>query len=64
MGDGVEAAHTAGRHSPAAKNYFEQLKKRKHPQVARMALARKLLGAVYALLRDGVCFDESIFAAV
>ena len=60
----VEAAHTAARHSLAAKEYFERLRKRKHAHVARVALARKLLGAVYALLRDGVLFDESIFAAV
>lgn len=60
----VEAAHTAARHCPAAKAYFDRLRRRKHPHVARVALARKLLGAAYALLRDGVCFDESIFAAV
>jgi transposase len=60
----VEAAHTALRCSPAARRYFERLRRRKHPHVARVALARKLLGAVFALLRDGVCFDESIFAAV
>lgn len=60
----VEAAHTAARHSPAAKKYFERMRRRKHPHVARVALARKLLGAAYALLRDGVCFDESIFATV
>jgi transposase len=60
----VEAAHTATRCSPAAKSYFERIGKRKHRHVARVALARKLLGAVYAMLRDGACFDESIFAAV
>jgi transposase len=60
----VEAAHTAARHSPAAKKYFDRVRRRKHPHVARVALARKLLGAAYALLRDGVCFDESIFATV
>ena len=60
----VEAAHTAVRCSPAAKRYFERMRRRKHAHVARVALARKLLGAAYALLRDGVCFDESIFAAV
>jgi transposase len=60
----VEAAHTAVRCSPAAKKYFERLRRRKHAHVARVALARKLLGAAYALLRDGVCFEESIFAAV
>ena len=60
----VEAAHTAQRCCPAAAGYFDRLRKRKHPHVARVALARKLLGAVFALLRDGVCFDPSIFAAV
>jgi transposase len=60
----VEAAHTATRCCPAAKNYYERLRRRKHGNVARVALARKLLGAAYALLRDGVCFDETIFAAV
>jgi len=29
--------------------------------VARIALARKLLTAVWALLRHGACFDESVF---
>ena len=60
----VEAAHHAVRCSPAARRYFERLKQRKHPNVARVALARKLLGAVYTLLRHGVCFDEEVFAAV
>lgn len=60
----VEAAHTACRYCPAAHQYFERLRKRKHPNVARVALARKLLGAVFAMLRDGECFDETIFAAV
>ena len=60
----VEAPHTAVRCSPAARHYFERLRARKHGHVARVALARKLLGAVYALLRDGLCFDETIFAAV
>lgn len=60
----VEAAHTALRCCPAAKHYFERLRKRKHPHVARVALARKLLGAVFAMLRDGECFNEAIFAAV
>ena len=60
----VEAAHTAIRSCPAAKQYFERLRKRKHPHVARVALARKLLGAAFAMLRDGQCFDPSTFAAV
>ena len=32
--------------------------------VARVALARKLLIAVYVLLHDGEVFDEDKFAAV
>jgi len=60
----VEAAVTAVRSSPAARAFFERLCRRKPRHVARVALARKLLGAVYALLRDGVCFDEQVFATM
>jgi transposase len=59
----VEAAQVASRCSPAAKRYYERLLRKKHKHVARVALARKLLIAVYALLHDGVLFDESKFAA-
>lgn len=60
----VEAAQVATRCSPAAKRYYERLARKKHKHVARVALARKLLIAVYALLHDGVVFDEEKFAAV
>jgi transposase len=60
----VEAAQVATRCSPAAKRYYERLLRKKHKHVARVALARKLLIAVYALLHDGVVFDEAKFAAV
>lgn len=60
----VEAAVTAVRTSPGARAFFERLCRRKPRHVARVALARKLLGAVYALLRDGVCFDEAVFATM
>jgi hypothetical protein len=53
----------AARHSPAARAWYQRLKQRKPPQVAKIALARKLLTAVWALLRHGACFDEAIFAA-
>jgi transposase len=59
-----EAAMTASRHSPSARAWYERLARRKHPHVARTALARKLLGAVWALWTQGVCFDERIFAAM
>src|ERR1019366_3389302 len=54
----VEAAQVATRCSPPAKRYYERLLRKKHKHVARVALARKLLIAVYALLHDGVVFDE------
>ena len=60
----VEAAQVATRCSPAVKRYYERLSRKKHKHVARVALARKLLIAVYALLHDGVVFDEDKFAAV
>lgn len=56
----TEAAFRAVRTSPAARRYFERLARRKPRNVARVALARKLLGAVYALLRNGVCFDGRV----
>lgn len=59
----VEAAQVATRSSPAARCYYERLLRKKHKHVARVALARKLLIAVYALLHDGVVFDEDKFAA-
>lgn len=59
----VEAAQVATRCSPAARRYYERLLRKKHKHVARVALARKLLIAVYALLHDGVLFDEEKFAA-
>jgi transposase len=60
----VEAAQVATRCSPAAKRYYERLARKKHKHVARVALARKLLIAVYALLHDGAVFEEEKFAAV
>ena len=59
----VEAAQVATRSSPAAQRYYQRLLRRKHKHVARVALARKLLLAVYALLHDGQAFDEEKFAA-
>ena len=59
----VEAAQVATRCSPAVKRYYERLLRKKHKHVARVAVARKLLIAVYALLHDGMEFDEEKFAA-
>ena len=57
----LQVAQVAARHSPAARAWIARLKQRKPPQVALIALARKLLTAVWALLRHGVCFDENSF---
>ena len=59
----LQVAQVATRHCPAARTWLARLRRRKPPQVARIALARKLLTVVWALLRHGVCFDESVFAA-
>jgi transposase len=60
----VEAAQVATRSCPAAARYYQRLRRKKPAHVARVALARKLLVTVWALLHDGVVFDESVFAAV
>jgi len=60
----LQVAQVAARCSPAAKAWIARLKRRKPAQVALIALARKLLTAVWALLRHGVCFDETAFAMV
>ena len=58
----LQVAQVAARYCPAAKAYYARLRRRKPAQVAKIALAHKLLTAVWALLRHGVCFDESVFA--
>jgi transposase len=58
----LQVAQVAARCSPAARAWYLRLRQRKPSQVAKIALARKLLAAVWALLRDGVCFDERAFA--
>lgn len=58
----LQVAQVATRHSPAVRGWYGELRQRKPAQVARIAVARKLLTAVWALLRHGVCFEETIFA--
>jgi len=58
----LQVAQVAARYSPAACGYYQRLKRKKPAQVARVALARKLLIAVWALLRHGVCYDDQVFA--
>jgi transposase len=59
----LQVAQVAVRNSPGAARYYERLKRRKRPQVAKVALARKLLCAAWAMLRHGLCFDDEVFAA-
>jgi len=58
----LQVAQVAARCSPAARVWYLRLKQRKPAQVAPIALARKLLTVIWALLRHGVCFDETAFA--
>lgn len=60
----VEAAITAVRTRPVIRAWYERKCRTKPPAVVRVALARRLLGAIYAMLRDGVCFDETVFATM
>jgi transposase len=58
----LQVAQVAARSSPAAREYQQRLRRQKRPQVAKVALARKLLCCVWALLRHGVCYDDAVFA--
>jgi transposase len=58
----LQVAQVACRYSPAVQAWYSELRRRKPAQVARIAVARKLLCAAWALLRHGVCFDEEVFA--
>jgi transposase len=58
----LQVAQVAARCSPGARSYYAGLRARKPAQVAKIALARKLLTVVWALLRHGECFDEESFA--
>lgn len=59
----LQVAQVAARHSEAAGAYHQRLRRKKRPQVAKVALARKLLCCVWALLSHGVCYDDGVFAA-
>jgi transposase len=58
----LQVAQVAARCSPGARSYYAGLRARKPAQVAKIALARKLLTVVWALLRHGECFDEELFS--
>jgi transposase len=53
----VEAAWRAVRHSAAWRRVYEGIKKRARGKKAIVAVARRLLGVLYAMLRDGSAYD-------
>jgi transposase len=57
----LQVAQVAARCSAGARSYYAELRQRKPAQVAKIALARKLLIVVWALLHHGVCYDEETF---
>jgi len=52
-----EASHTAVRHLPQAKRYYERKSRQRNRPVAMKAISHKLARACYFILRDGVKFD-------
>ena len=58
----LQVAQVAARRSPSAGDWYMKLRARKPAQVAKIALARKLLSAAWAMLRHGICFEEEMFA--
>ncbi|HVN41867.1 MAG TPA: IS110 family transposase [Steroidobacteraceae bacterium] len=60
----MEAAVFATRYYPEAKRFYERKCRRRHPMLARKALAHKLARACYYILRDEVPFErQRLFAA-
>ena len=59
----LQVAQVAARYDPAARAYYERMRQHKPAQVAKVALARKLLTVIWALLRHGVCYDAAVLAA-
>jgi transposase len=58
----VEAAQTALRTAPEVQAWAKELLRKKHKNTVVVAIARKLLIAVWAMLHDGVVYDEKHFA--
>lgn len=58
----VEAAQTALRIYPEVQRWAKPLLCKKHKNTVVVAIARKLLVAVWAMLHDGVAYDEAHFA--
>jgi transposase len=54
----VEAAQVAARHDPQLKRTYQRLSRRKTRQIAKVAVARRLLVHSYVLLRDGIDYAE------
>lgn len=56
----VEAAHAAARCHPDWRRQFVHLAMRRQPQVARVALARKLAVRLYWMLRKGWDYEQML----
>lgn len=54
----VEAAWIAMSHSPYCRAYYERIRRRKNPNVAVIALARRLLEIVHAVLTEDRPYQE------
>ncbi len=55
----IEAANFALRYSPEVKRWFDRKCGKRHKIIALKAVAHKLVGASYHLMRDGGTFDVS-----
>jgi transposase len=53
----VESAWRVGRHTSAWRRVYENIKKRAGGKKAVVAVARRLLCVLYAMLRDGKNYD-------
>ena len=58
----VEAAQTALRKYPEVQRWAKPLLRKKHKNTVVVAIARKLLVAVWAMLHDGTAYEEKHFA--
>lgn len=54
-----QMALTAVRHDPAMAAHYRQLRERRPPKVALIAVARRMLGILNAMVRDGLTWPET-----
>ena len=54
-----QMALTAVRHNPVMAVHYRQLRERRPPKVALIAVARRLLGILNAMVRDGLTWQDT-----